>query len=88
MHDAPENALNSTLLSSIAKQMMTGSRVKVGEKSVLVRRTSVQHPRAVPFEMNGRKYQAIEHNPVKPSRWGQQGAATRLSASGKFQFWR
>ena len=62
---------DAALLSSIAKQMMAGTRVKVGDRSLLVRRTSAQHLRTLAFNVNGHEYQAIEQNPEKPSRWGQ-----------------
>ncbi len=63
--------LDTALLSSIAKQMMASARVKVGDSSLPVRRTSTQHLRTLTFDMDGREYQAIEQNPEKPSRWGQ-----------------
>jgi hypothetical protein len=64
-------ALGTTLLTSIAKQMMTRSQVGVDGKSLPVRRTSAHRFRTVGFEINVRKYQAIEQNSEKPSRWGQ-----------------
>jgi hypothetical protein len=63
--------LDNALLSSIAKQMMRGTRVEVRGESLPVRRTSTQRLRMVSFTMGGRKYTAIEQNPEKPSRWGQ-----------------
>jgi len=36
-----------------------------------VKRTSYQRLKTLTFDMNGRKYQAIEQNADKPSRWGQ-----------------
>ncbi len=63
--------LDIALLSSIAKQMMSSSRVEIDGKPLPVRRTSSQRLRAVSFKMAGREYQAIEQNPEKPSRWGQ-----------------
>ena len=59
------------LLSSIATQLMTSTQVKVDKKILPVRRTSSQRLKAVSFEMDGKKYEAIEQNPEKPSRWGQ-----------------
>lgn len=63
--------METTLLSSIASQMMNGSRVEVPGNSVAVRRTSTQHLKTLTFQMDGREYTAIEQNPEKPSRWGQ-----------------
>ncbi len=63
--------METTLLSSIASQMMTGSRVDVRSSSVPVRHTSTQHLKTVTFAMDGREYTAIEQNAEKPSRWGQ-----------------
>ena len=71
MADAQKNALDSDLLTSIAKQMLTRSRVKVGGKS-LVRRTSSQRLRTVVYEMNGREYRAV----------GQWGRTLRSQAEG------
>ncbi|HXY03321.1 MAG TPA: hypothetical protein VEI49_07050 [Terriglobales bacterium] len=36
-----------------------------------MKRTSYQRLKTLTFDMNGRKYQAIEQNADKPSRWGQ-----------------
>ncbi len=63
--------METALLSSIASQMMTGSRVQVQGSSLPVRHTSTQHLKTVTFVMDGREYTAIEQNPEKPSRWGQ-----------------
>jgi len=63
--------LNHDLLSSIATQLMSATQIKLDDKVLPVRRTSSQRLKAVAFEMNGKKYEAIEQNPDKPSRWGQ-----------------
>ena len=63
--------LDTELLSSIATQLMTSSRINLAGKSLPIRRTSTQHLRTVGFTLGGRQYQAIEQNPDKPSRWGQ-----------------
>jgi hypothetical protein len=57
-------------LKSIAKQLMTSTSVSIGGKSVPVRATSRQHLKTAAFTIGGHKYQAIEQNPEKPSRWG------------------
>ena len=63
--------LDAELLKSIAAQLMTSTFVIIGGKSVPVRRTSIQRFKTVPFSVGGHRYQAIEQNPEKPSRWGQ-----------------
>ena len=63
--------LETSLLSSIARQMMTADEVEVEGKRLPVRRTSKQGLRTVTFTMGGRQYAGIEQNPDKPSRWGQ-----------------
>lgn len=62
---------DTSLLSSIATQLMSGKEVDVNGKRLAVRRTSRQGLKTVTFEMEGRKYAAIEQNPSKPIRWGQ-----------------
>jgi hypothetical protein len=63
--------LNSSLLASLAEQMMTADEVEVEGKRLPVHRTSRQGLRTLTFTMEGRQYAAIEQNPQKPSRWGQ-----------------
>ena len=67
--------LDAELLKSIAAQLMTPAFVRVGDKSVPVRRTSSQRLRIAAFTADGHEYQAIEQNPEKPSRWGQLARA-------------
>ena len=62
---------DTSLLSSIAKQMMSADEVEVPGKRIPVRRTSKQGLRTVTFSVEGRQYAAIEQNPEKPSRWGE-----------------
>jgi len=45
--------------------------VTLRSKAIPVKRTSYQRLKTLTFDMNGRRYQAIEQNPEKPSRWGQ-----------------
>jgi hypothetical protein len=45
--------------------------VDVQGQSIPVKRTSSNRLRMVSFELDGRKYEAIEQNREKPSRWGQ-----------------
>jgi hypothetical protein len=42
---------------------------EIGGKKL--RRTSASHLRCVSFDISGHRYEAIEQNPEKPSRWGQ-----------------
>ena len=63
--------IDSELFSSIAKQMWTSPSVTVNGKNIPVKRSSYQRLKMLSFDMNGRKYQAIEQNAEKPSRWGQ-----------------
>ena len=62
--------LDHTTLSSVAEEMMAGLAVVVEGKSSRVTRTGSGRLRTVRFLMDGKKYQAIEQNPKKPSRWG------------------
>jgi hypothetical protein len=62
--------IDSELLSSIAEQMWTSPSVTVNGKNIPVKRSSYQRLKMLSFDMNGRKYQAIEQNAEKPSRWG------------------
>jgi hypothetical protein len=62
--------MNTELLSSVAVQLLAGDYVEVGGKRILVRRTSASRLRRAAFVMDGHRYEAIEQNPEKPSRWG------------------
>ena len=64
--------LDHEILKSVAEQMMTSGEVSVGGKALRVIRTGARRFRTVRFVMDGVEYQAIEQNPEKPSRWGQQ----------------
>ncbi|HEX8816148.1 MAG TPA: hypothetical protein VF753_11655 [Terriglobales bacterium] len=55
----------------VATQMMEGKAVGIDGRSFPVKRTSSNRLRFIEFEMNGRRYQAIEQNATKPSRWAQ-----------------
>jgi hypothetical protein len=63
--------LDTTVLASIAQQMMQATFVELGGEKLSVRRTSGQRLRTPAFAIHGHQYQAIEQNPEKPSRWGQ-----------------
>jgi hypothetical protein len=62
---------DTSLLSSIARQLLSADEVEVEGKRLPVRRTSKQGLRTVTFAIEGRQYAAIEQNPEKPSRWGE-----------------
>lgn len=64
------HVLDHETLKAVAEQMMGGSVVSLGERSIKVERTGSRRFRTVRFEMSGREYQAIEQNSEKPSRWG------------------
>ena len=63
--------LDTLLLSSIAKQLLSADEVEIEGKRLPVCRTSKQGFRTVTFDVEGRQYAAVEQNPEKPSRWGQ-----------------
>jgi hypothetical protein len=63
--------LDSTLFSSIATQLMSGSAIEVSGQRISARRTSANRLRTASLTIQGRQYTAIEQNPEKPSRWGQ-----------------
>ena len=62
---------NLEILKSIAEQLMSQSTVDVQGQPIPVKRTSSNRLRMVSFELDGRRYDAIEQNREKPSRWGQ-----------------
>lgn len=63
--------LDLELLKSVAAQLMSESTVEVGGLPMPVKHTGSRRFRTVQFEMNRRRYQAIEQNSERPSRWGQ-----------------
>jgi hypothetical protein len=63
--------LDTLLLSSVARQLMSANEVEIEGKRLPVRRTRGRRLRMVAFTMAGRQYLAIEQNPDKPSQWGQ-----------------
>ena len=74
--------LDTTLLGSIARQLMSADEVEVEGRRLRVRHTGKQGLRTVTFAVGGREYTAIEQNPDKPSRGVNLPAvATRSSSS-------
>jgi len=59
------------VLESVAAQLMNGDAVTLEDKKLRIKRVSSGRLRTVQFELNGRRFEAIEQNRNKPSRWGQ-----------------
>jgi hypothetical protein len=61
-----------SVLESVAKQLMHGDEVILDDDQKLpVKRVGSGRLRMVQFKLNGRIFEAIEQNPMRPSRWGQ-----------------
>jgi hypothetical protein len=76
---------DTSLLSSIAKQMMSADDVEIEGKRLRVRCTSKQGLRTVTFTTGEREYAAIKQNPDKPSRWGELARSSQnITLSGLF----
>jgi len=63
--------LDRSLLSSIAKRLMSADEIDMQGKRRPVHHTRRRRLRMVAFTMAGRQYLAIEQNPEKPGRWGE-----------------
>ena len=59
------------VLESVAAQLMNGDAVTLEDKKLRIKRVGSGRLRTVQFELNGRRFEAIEQNRNKPSRWGQ-----------------
>lgn len=59
------------VLESVATQLMNGELVMLEDRKIRVKRVGSGRLRMVQFKSNGRVLEAIEQNPEKPSRWGQ-----------------
>ena len=61
------------VLQAVAMQLMNGEEVVLGEdgQKLRVKRVGSGRLRMVQFKLNGRMFEAIEQNRMKPSRWGQ-----------------
>ena len=68
--------LDTSLLSSVAKQLLTANEVEVEGRRLPVCHTSRRRLRMATFTAAGCRYTAIEQNPEKLSPWG------RLARSG------
>jgi hypothetical protein len=58
------------ILQSVAMQLMNGEEVVLDDQRAPVKRVGSGRLRQVQFEWNGRKFEAIEQNRMKPTRWG------------------
>jgi hypothetical protein len=59
------------VLQSVAMQLMNGEEVALQDQKLRVKRVGSGRLRMVEFKLNGRMFEAIEQNRMKPSRWGQ-----------------
>ena len=61
------------VLQAVATQLMNGDEVALDEggQKLRVKRVGGGRLRMVQFKLNGRVFEAIEQNRMKPSRWGQ-----------------
>jgi hypothetical protein len=57
-------------LGSVAAQLMSGEEVILGDQKSHVKRVGSGRLRMVQFQLNGRRFEAIEQNREKPSHWG------------------
>jgi hypothetical protein len=59
------------VLQPVAMQLMNGEEVVLEDQKLRVKRVGSGRLRMVQFKLNGRMFEAIEQNRMKPSRWGQ-----------------
>jgi hypothetical protein len=59
------------VLQAVAMQLMNGDEVVLDDQKLRVKRVGSGRLRMVQFKFNGRMFEAIEQNRMKPSRWGQ-----------------
>lgn len=64
-------ALEQKILESVAMQLLNSDTVALDDQKLRIKRVGSGRWRTVQFELNGRKFEAIEQNRNKPSRWGQ-----------------
>lgn len=64
-------SVEQRVLQSVAAQLMNGEKVVLEDQKLRVKRVGSGRLRMVQFELNGRMFEAIEQNRMKPSRWGQ-----------------
>jgi hypothetical protein len=59
------------VLQAVAMQLMNEEEVVLEDQKLRVKRVGSGRLRVVQFKLNGRMFEAIEQNRMKPSRWGQ-----------------
>jgi hypothetical protein len=59
------------VLQAVAMQLMNGEAVVLDDQKLRVKRVGSGRLRMVQFKLNGRMFEALEQNRMKPSRWGQ-----------------
>ena len=64
-------ALEQQILRDVAAQLINSDAVVLENQALRIKRVGSGRWRTVQFELNGRKFEAIEQNRNKPSRWGQ-----------------
>jgi len=63
--------LEQQVLRDVAARLMNNEAVVLENQKLKIKRVGSGRWRTVQFEVNGRKFEAIEQNRDKPSRWGQ-----------------
>jgi hypothetical protein len=63
--------LEQQILRDVAARLMNNEAVVLENQKLKIKRVGSGRWRTVQFELNGRKFEAIEQNRDKPSRWGQ-----------------
>jgi hypothetical protein len=64
-------AIEKQILRDIGAQLINSESVVLKTQKLRIKRVGAGRWRTVQFESNGRKFEAIEQNRNKPSRWGQ-----------------
>jgi hypothetical protein len=64
-------ALEQQILRDVAAQLINSDAVVLENQALRIKRVGSGRWRTVQFELNGRKFEAIEQNRNKSSRWGQ-----------------
>jgi hypothetical protein len=63
-------SIEQKVLQAVAMQLMNGEEVVLEDQKLRVGRVGSGRLRTVQFKLNGRMFEAIEQNRMKPSRWG------------------
>ncbi len=70
--------IDHEVFQSVATQLMSGDAVDLSGTISPVRRTSSSRLKIVSFTVGGTRYEAIEQNADKPSRWGELARAGHM----------